>query len=94
MKNNIELRGALDMILARMDSANSVEEWEIIRAHLAQCEAYALKCRTMRERLRETQAAHGAPATPLHRCAGEACPGLPFKASERPHPASCVKKVA
>lgn len=27
----------------------------------------------------------------LYRCAGESCPGLPYKASDRPHPPSCAK---
>ncbi len=25
-----------------------------------------------------------------HKCAGAHCPGLPYKASERPHPGSCT----
>jgi len=29
----------------------------------------------------------------LYRCAGPACPGLPFPASERAHPPSCVGPV-
>ncbi len=29
-------------------------------------------------------------AWPMHRCAGKSCPGLPWKASEHPHPGSCV----
>ncbi len=28
-------------------------------------------------------------AAPLFKCAGERCPGLPWKASEQPHPESC-----
>lgn len=32
----------------------------------------------------------GAPKAPeLFRCCGDACPGLPWKASDRPHPAAC-----
>lgn len=32
-----------------------------------------------------------APATSrLHFCAGESCPGLPYRASDVPHPASCA----
>jgi hypothetical protein len=27
---------------------------------------------------------------PLHKCAGAHCPGLPWRASQQPHPASCA----
>jgi hypothetical protein len=27
----------------------------------------------------------------LYRCSGKSCPGLPWRASERPHPSTCVE---
>lgn len=63
MKNNIELKAALNMVLARIESGqkHSAAEWDAIRIALAQAEGYARKCRDMRAYLegKEAQAAQG-----------------------------------
>lgn len=44
MKTNLELRGALNMVLARLDAEPvSVAEWTIIRDALRDAQAYANK---------------------------------------------------
>lgn len=54
MKNNTELRAALNMVLARLDAnPKSPEEWQAIRVALEESYLYATKCKDMRIKLRE-----------------------------------------
>ncbi len=52
MKNNMELRGTLSAVLARLDAdKHDAEEWECIAKALADAQAYADKCARMRRLL-------------------------------------------
>ncbi len=72
MKTNVELRGTLTMVLARLDAdPKTVEEWDAIREALDEAARYAAKCRALRWKLLASQAE--ATRHPVEECDVPSC---------------------
>ncbi len=81
-RNNLSVSATAD-VLGRIDALVSSSYVDTSRSGIA------LAC--IREGLAAVEArmARGAGDPPLYKCVGRDCPGLPYKASERPHPVGC-----